>query len=188
MVYQLKISLKYSEPEIWRRVLIPADMTLLDLHDVIQVSMGWEDCHLFQFMKDDKLYAIREDSDFTWDEKKYIECTDIIVTKLLTEEGDKIEYEYDFGDSWIHTITLEKIFEDKDIDGPLPHCIEGERECPPEDCGGIPGYNYMLAVLKDPNHDDYNDIREYFGFGPDEEIDLNYVDFEEINMTFEAIF
>ncbi|MGL5732359.1 MAG: IS1096 element passenger TnpR family protein, partial [Bacteroidales bacterium] len=66
--------------------------------------------------------------------------------------------------------------------------IEGERECPPEDCGGIPGYNYMLAVLKDPNHDDYNDIREYFGFGPDEQVDLDYVDFEEINMTFDAIF
>ena len=90
----------------------------------------------------------------------------------------EIKYEYDFGDSWMHTITLEKILSNDDNSGHLPRCIEGERAAPPEDCGGIPGYENLLKILSDPENPQYDEMLERLAI---DEFDPAYFDMEDVN-------
>ena len=171
-IYQIKISLIGVKPPIWRTVLVPGDLGLGAFHEVIQVAMGWTDSHLHQFIANKKFYGVPDD-DFELemeDETKYK------LAQLLKKEKDSIIYEYDFGDSWEHKILLEKILPD-DGKTVLPVCIKGKRACPPEDCGGIWGYEELLETISDPKHPDHEDMLEWVGGGFDpEEFDL-----EEIN-------
>ena len=171
-IYQIKISLIGAKPPVWRTVLVPSDLDLGAFHDVIQVAMGWTDSHLHQFMDDKKSYGIPDD-DFELemeDETKYK------LSQLLKKEKDTITYEYDFGDSWEHKILLEKILPD-DGKSVLPVCIKGKRACPPEDCGGIWGYEDLLEAISNPNHPEHEDMLEWLG----EEFDPEEFDLEEIN-------
>jgi hypothetical protein len=159
-IYQIKIVLNHSKPSIWRRVLILSNTSLLNFHDVIQITMGWEDCHLHQFVKNKLFYSFDN-----YDGENY---EDILVSDLLTKEKDKMVYEYDFGDSWLHDIILEKILPfDSEIK--LPTCIAGEMCCPPEDCGGIWSYEEMKEVVKDPKHENYKEYINWLGknFNPE---------------------
>ena len=177
-VYQIKITLIGAKPPIWRTVLVPTDIGLDAFHEVIQIAMGWTNSHLHQFIADKKMYGIPDD-DFeleSEDESQYS------LSQLLTKEKDVLIYEYDFGDSWGHNILLEKIlpFDGKTA---LPVCIKGKRACPPEDCGGIWGYEDLLETLADPKHPDYDDMLEWLGgeFDPEEfdrkEINEDLADF-----------
>jgi len=171
-IYQIKISLIGAKPPIWRTVLVAGDLGLGAFHDVIQVAMGWTDSHLHQFMDNKKIYGIPDD-DFgmeTEDESKYK------LSQLLQKEKDTLTYEYDFGDSWEHKILLEKILP-YDSNTLLPVCIKGKRACPPEDCGGIWGYEELLETISDPEHPDHEEMLEWLGgeWDPDE------FDLEEIN-------
>ena len=170
-IYQIKITLVGAKPPIWRTVLVPGNMGLDTFHELIQVVMGWTDSHLHQFISDKKIYSVPDD-DFeleTEDESQYK------LSELLTKEKDTLVYEYDFGDSWEHKILLEKIlpFDGKTV---LPVCIKGKRACPPEDCGGVWGYEELLETLADPKHPDYDDMLEWVGgeFDP-EEFDLETI-------------
>lgn len=146
-MYQLKILLTGSMPPIWRRVLVPMDMPLKDFHLVIQTVMGWENSHLHAFMKDGTTYQgeiSEEDKLFSSNLKDY---KGIRISDLLTEEKEKINYVYDFGDDWHHVITLEKTFPNgTGFDKPI--CSDGAMNTPPEDCGGIPVYHKFLHNLK----------------------------------------
>lgn len=176
-VYQLKITLQRTRPSIWRKVLIDPNLQLGALHQIIQTAMGWDNSHLHHFRKD-KMFFSSEKPDFADNLTKsvYKRYDGVKVSHLLKKEKDKIEYEYDFGDSWIHIITLEKILPyDDTVEYPV--CIGGKRQCPPEDCGGLGGFYYMLEVLKDPNHEDYEDFMDWLG----EDFDPEFVDIEEIN-------
>ena len=171
-IYQIKISLIGAKPPIWRTVLVPSNIDLETFHDVIQLAMGWTDSHLHQFIANKVFYGIPDD-DFELemeDESKYK------LSQLLTKEKDTLIYEYDFGDSWEHKILLEKIlpYDSKTV---LPVCIKGKRACPPEDCGGIWGYEELLETISDPKHPDHEDMLEWLGgeFDPEE------FDLEEIN-------
>ena len=164
--YQLKIGLKGAKPPIWRRFLIENSVTLPELHLVIQIVMGWKNCHLHQFIVANKYYGI-SDPDFdmdleTIDENKYR------ISQLLIKEKDSIVYEYDFGDGWEHNIRLEKIltFDPKQE---LPFCIKAKGACPPEDVGGIWGYYDFLEALNDSKHPEHEGFREWIGgdFDPD---------------------
>ncbi len=170
--FQLKITLNRSKPPIWRRVVVPENMTLPVLHRVIQFAMGWENAHLHEFMLDGKCYG---QPDREWDNQMMDEAK-VRINQLLTKEKDKLLYVYDFGDDWLHTVLLEKII--SDTPAPVsPLCLAGKRACPPDDCGGIYGYYEMLNVMQDKQHPEYESIMEWLGE------DFDPVDFEldEVN-------
>jgi len=167
-IYQIKITLIGAKPPIWRTVLVPSNIGLSAFQDVIQVVMGWTDSHLHQFIANNVFYGIPDD-DFEMemeDEAKYK------LSQLLKKEKESFIYEYDFGDSWEHKILLEKIlpFDNKLV---LPVCIKGKQACPPEDCGGVWGYEELLVTISDPKHPEHDDMLEWLGgeFDP-EEFDL----------------
>jgi len=176
-IYQLKITLQSSKPPIWRRVLVPSDMKLSTLHDVIQIAMGWEDAHLHQFDDGQNFYGLPEMSlDDALDSSK------TKLEKVLPAEKAKILYEYDFGDSWEHVVLLEKILE-PDPAQTYPVCIKGSRACPPEDCGGIWGYEDLLAKLADPKNPEREDLLDWLGV---EDFDPDDFDLESINEELRA--
>ena len=163
-IYQIKISLIGAKPPIWRTILVPSDLRLDAFHDVIQIVMGWRNCHLHQFIQNNVFYGIPDD-EFGMeieDEAKFK------LFHLLKKEKDTIKYEYDFGDSWEHKILLEKIFP-FDTKTVLPVCIKGKRACPPEDCGGIWGYEELLQTISNVKHPEHEDMQEWLGgdFNPE---------------------
>lgn len=164
-IFQIKITLRDSNPPIWRRVLLAEDTTLARLHYIVQDAMGWYDSHLHHFMVGDVYYGIP-------DEDPYYEGRDerrVTLGDVAPNQGDGFVYEYDFGDSWEHLILVEKILP-HDPTRQLPFCLEGARACPPEDVGGIWGYENFLEALDDPDHNDHDLYLEWIGgdFDPDE--------------------
>jgi hypothetical protein len=164
-LYQLKLTLKWSKPPIWRRVLVRGDMTLDRLHNVIQIAMGWTDSHLHQFMGGSgfaRTFYGRPDPEFAdmgcemLNEKRYT------VGDLAPAAKRKFIYEYDFGDSWQHEVVAEKILP-PDAAFKHPVCLAGANACPPEDCGGIGGYYNLLEILADPKHPEHTDMKEWIG-------------------------
>ncbi len=167
-VYQIKVTLEGAKPPIWRRLLVSADMTLADVHDIIQVAMGWHNCHLHMFEVNGESYGQPHPDDF---EDIHNEAR-ITLGKVAPGEKAKIHYQYDFGDSWDHSILVEKVLE-PDPAAQYPSCVKGVRNCPPEDCGGIWGYADFLAAIADPKHPEHADMVEWSGGGFDpEEFDL----------------
>ncbi|MEI8153857.1 MAG: plasmid pRiA4b ORF-3 family protein [Hyphomicrobiales bacterium] len=138
----LRIELEDIEPLIWRRVAVPTSMSLKDVHGVIQAIMGWLDCHLWEFEAGERKYSLLIQNDPDWNER----ITDAATTKLSALVADSvtdITYFYDMGDNWQHKIIVEKL---TPIDPAIlyPQFLGGERRCPPEDCGGVPGYYEFL--------------------------------------------
>lgn len=170
-LYLLKISLKEIIPPIWRRILVPADFTLPQLHLVIQSVMGWWNEHLHHFEKGKICYCDYE----TADSRNDIIYDHIILRKVLPKVRSKMIYTYDFGDSWRHEIILEKIL--KEQKQSEPSCLDGERACPPEDSGGVWGYQFKLEVIADPKHEEYQDILEWLG----DDYDPEKFSVEEVN-------
>jgi len=170
-IYQLKITLRGSKPPIWRKVLVPGEFSLYRLHRVIQDAMGWTDSHLHQFIIHGEYYSIPSPDDFepAMDERRFT------LGKIIPFEKFKFLYEYDFGDSWEHTIVVEKIFP-RQVDTKYPQCIKGKGACPPEDVGGIWGYADFLEAIKDPQHAEHESYLEWVGddFDP-EAFDLDMV-------------
>lgn len=157
-VYQLKITLRESKPPIWRRVLVPGNFTLDRVHAVIQRVMGWQDYHLHQFTIGDDYYA---DPSMVEDEPVIDERRTRLET-VATYEKFKFLYEYDFGDGWEHTILVEKILL-PEPDVTYPVCVAGKRACPPEDVGGMWGYEDFLDALGDPEREEHAAIVEWAG-------------------------
>lgn len=166
--FQIRIDLARYRPKIWRRLLIRSDLPLYDFHLAIQIAMGWDNSHLHQFIKEKKFYSERLKDDWTWDDRHNIDYDGMIISDLLLKEKDKIEYEYDFGDGWVHEIKLEKILPSDDT-MKSPVCTDGALASPPEDCGGIWGYAQMLEIMKDPGHEQYEETLEWIGetFNPE---------------------
>ncbi|MGA7965646.1 MAG: plasmid pRiA4b ORF-3 family protein [Gammaproteobacteria bacterium] len=156
-VYQIKVVLRHIRPPIWRRLQVPADITLGELHDILQIAMGWEEAHLHQFIVNGECYGTL-DSEFLTDlqdESRY-RLSD------LAGKGGRLAYEYDFGDGWMHELKIEKTLA-AEPGKHYPLCLAGERACPPEDCGGLPGYERLLAVLADPQHTEHEDMLDWIG-------------------------
>lgn len=163
-VYQLKITLRGSKPPIWRRVMVPGKFSLYKLHQVIQRAMGWEDSHLHQFIIDGEYYSIPSSDDWepVIDERRYA------LSRIARHEKSKFVYEYDFGDNWEHTILVEKILPaETGVEYPL--CLKGKRACPPEDVGGVWGYEGFLEAVRDPGHEEHETYLEWIDGGFDSE-------------------
>lgn len=165
-VYQLKVTLKGTKPPIWRRIVVPDNITLYQLHDILQIAIGWTDSHLHMFTIAGQIYGDPEDDEYgdfgTKSELRYR------LSQLGLREKARFSYEYDFGDSWDHTILVEKVLPaEKGVHYPV--CTAGKRACPPEDVGGVWGYQGFLELLADPHHEDHVDTLEWSGgdFHPD---------------------
>jgi hypothetical protein len=173
-IYQIRVELNGSEPKIWRRLLLPSDVTLNDLHKIMQTTIGWTNSHLHQFIQGRNFYEPPAPDDEFWDNSG-IDYTGMTLNEFLLKKNDSIEYVYDFGDGWSHTIKLEKIVEETDRE--LPVCIAGAMACPPEDCGGIWGFQMFKEIMDNPDHPEYNSYFEWHGG----EYDPEAFDIEAIN-------
>ncbi|MFH1111087.1 MAG: plasmid pRiA4b ORF-3 family protein [Planctomycetota bacterium] len=178
-IYQLKVTLKGSKPPIWRRVQVKDNIRLGDLHGVIQCVMGWDGGHLHQFIHQGQYFGAPsdDDEDSVTDEDK------VRLSDLHLRAKSKFVYEYDFGDDWMHDIVVEKMLPvEKGVD--YPRCIDGQRACPPDDCGGIWGFYDMLQAASDPKHPEHEDYKEWLG----DEFDPEAFDLEAKDATLREAF
>lgn len=188
MNYQLKIQIRgITKPPVWRRVIIPAEYTFHQLHCVIQEAFGWEYEHLYQFQEKpyDRGWQIKEkiediDSMFDFMSADVLDSEQTKVGEFLRDKGlKKFVYIYDFGDDWFHDITIEDITEETAI---YPRCINGKGACPPEDCGGVMGYEEMKYILKEePHSEDAENYHDWLGLDENEEFNPKAFDLNEIN-------
>lgn len=172
-IYQIKVTLNDSKPPIWRRFLVGDNVTLAKLHDIVQTVMGWTNSHLHHFIINDEFYGELFDDDFgdmgTKDETRFK------LNQFIGGKGFKFRYEYDFGDSWLHDLVVENILPaEKGVRYPV--CVAGKRACPPEDVGGVWGYEDFLKAISDPGHPEHEEMLEWVGvkFDP-ERFNLDYV-------------
>ncbi len=171
-VYQLKIELQYTQPLIWRRVLVPAEFTLLDLHAVIQAVMAWDNSHLHLFEISQVRYSpnMPEPLEDSEEEER------VTLAEAAPREKLRFTYDYDFGDSWRHQITVEKILPVEE-GKPYPLCLAGAQAAPTDDIGGVPGYYMRLEALRDPKHPDHEEAVDWLG----EDFDPTHFSVEETN-------
>lgn len=172
-IYQIKVTLNDSKPPIWRRILVENTTTLSKLHTILQTVMGWTDSHLHHFIIDDEFYGEPSDDEFGIVETK--NEARFKLNQFVSRAEFRFRYEYDFGDSWLHDLVVEKILP-AEKGAQYPVCIAGKRACPPEDVGGVWGYEDFLKVIVNPKDPQYEDMMEWLGvkFDP-ERFNLEYV-------------
>lgn len=167
--YQLKITLLETEPPIWRRILV-AECTLDELHEHIQNAMGWTNSHLHHFKIGKQLYGDPMLMEGTFEDLEYADSTTTRLGDIIPpgQKRSRFEYEYDFGDGWMHEILFEGRRELAEGER-VPLCLEGQRACPPEDCGGVWGYADLVEAMADRKHERHAELREWLGrkFDPD---------------------
>jgi hypothetical protein len=153
-VYQLEVTLRHIRPPIWRRLRVPGKTTLGQLHDVLQIALGWTNSHLHQFLIGRETFGMPDlDGPPTTNEKG------VRLDKVAGAKSTFV-YEYDFGDGWEHDVVVERV----DTSGAtdlVPVCMDGRRACPPEDCGGPHGYEHLLQALANPKHPDHAEMSEW---------------------------
>jgi hypothetical protein len=159
-IYPMKITLSEITPAIWRRLLVPADTSLAQLHHVIQAAFGWWDYHLHQYIVDDRYFG-DPDPEFADELPPMTDERDATLRDIV--EAKEIVYEYDFGDSWRHVIEIENLAVVAEPGVRHPVCTGGARSRPPEDCGGTSGYEELLEVLADPKHEEHASMKRWVG-------------------------
>ena len=139
MIYQLKVVLRDVTPMVWRRLLVASTTTIADLHAIIQIAMGWEDHHLHQFHIYGKTYGVYRDGGMSFADDPH----QVTLADFRLRAGERFLYEYDMGDFWQHDIWLERVLAPTPMQR-YPVCSAGGGDCPPEDCGGPPGYQHVI--------------------------------------------
>jgi len=225
-ILQLKIELEDINPKIWRRFLVKNNISFHDLHNIIQLVMGWENYHMFEFNINNETISSGKEG-FNPAEgsfRKLFQSPEFIkmleqqdpnkgsgildvtkinkilknaeknkpkikfnidskISELIKSSGQKFNYLYDFSDNWEHTITVEKILDEKDVQE-CPFCLAGERAYPPEDCGGVNGYYELIKIKKNRKHPEYEErIIEWLG----EDFDFELIDINFINKKLKNI-
>ncbi|MFN0149587.1 MAG: plasmid pRiA4b ORF-3 family protein [bacterium] len=168
-VYILKVTLADLSPPIWRKLRVRGDTPLSGLHRILQAAMPWSDSHLHQFRVGNTYYGSPDD-EFARDTLSERATT---LREIAPAARDRFVYEYDFGDGWQHEIVVEEILP-PDPTVRFTECVGGARACPPEDCGGVPGYPRLVEVMRNPAHPERGEMLEWIGgaFDP-EAFDLN---------------
>jgi len=180
-VYILKITLEGSIPPVSRQVKVKSVIALDVLHEIIQCTMGWEHCHLHQFIAGKTFYgeSNSDEDDYGMEmlnERKFT------LRDLAPKKGSKLKYEYDFGEGWMHLLKVEQVITDEPgFSG--AECLGGENACPPEDVGGVWGYAELQEALKNPKHEEYEHYREWVG--PD--FDPSAFDLKKVNASLKRI-
>jgi len=175
-VLVLRVAVEEIEPEIWRTILVPDDYTLAYLHVVLQTVMDWLDYHLHEFEIDGRTYG-RPDYDEDAPESLLDERT-VTLKEVLTGRTKSFLYSYDFGDEWHVKLTVEDTVS-REPQEYYPHCVEGARAAPPDDVGGVGGYEDFLEAIADPAHENHDELLDWIGgeFDP-EEFDPEYINIE----------
>ena len=175
-IFEFEVAVIDITPRIWRRFLMACNPTFAELHEAIQVAFGWEDAHLWAFQEQGpERETIAGIPDEAWDEGATPDAWQVSLADFFEQSVGKTRcnYWYDFGDDWMHEVKLNSIAE-----GPsdfVRRLVAGERACPPEDCGGVFGYERMVEFLEtglDPDGDDAENLAEWLGTWRPDEFDL----------------
>lgn len=179
-VYQLRIELAdVEQPAVWRRVQVPAGFRLDRLHLVIQAAMGWQNCHLHAFdVKGVDYGHLSSELDFVDETAAALDA--------LVKEGEFLDYTYDFGDSWEHRILVERQVA-AGAGHHYPLCVDGAGACPPEDCGGAPGYDDLKQALSGPSHPEHEDLLRWLGLETAAGFDPTRFDLHRTNQRLRAL-
>jgi hypothetical protein len=178
----MKVALNGIQPEIWRRFIVDSSISLYRLHRILQEIMGWTNSHLFSFDVRGIEYSAADEE---FGDEMSDDFEDARITTLESfhlKTNSKIKYIYDFGDYWEHTIKVEKVVEANSL-SQIPHCIEGARNCPPEDCGSVPGYYDLVAAMKNLDSDEAKELIEWLGGT----YDSKFFDINEINSILKSM-
>jgi hypothetical protein len=171
-IYELHVELEDIEPIIWRRILVPAKITLPKLHDLLQLTMGWTNSHLHSFEIGDRTFGM-QGTDL--EELNMLNETKYTLDAVLGDSIGEFLYEYDFGDGWRHRIKVTPVVKPT-ADWTYPVCVAGARAAPPDDVGGPPGYEEFLSAIKDPKHEEHASMLVWIGGAFDPEgFDLNAI-------------
>lgn len=164
-VFQFHIELREIKPKIWRRIQVE-NMTLDQFHECIQTAMGWSNSHLHVFEIEGERYSDPDSYNDGWDDDVDEEHNTHLITLeallIRASKGYRFRYTYDFGDSWEHWVTFEGTLP-RQPKTKYPLCLDGARACPPEDCGGTPGYEQLIETLANPKHPDHRSSRQWAG-------------------------
>ncbi len=178
-VYQIKVSLRGAKPPIWRRLEVPADISLARLHAVIQVAFGWDDSHRHIFETPYGRFGVADA------ELGHREETPVTLEQVAPGVDAKLRYTYDFGDDWEHDILVEKVT-NRGTAASL-RCTGGRRAAPPEDCGGVWGYADLVEVLGDPSHPEHEDRLDWLGLDSASAFDPGKFDAATINKALSSL-
>lgn len=182
--YRLKVSLLNTKPVIYRRIIVSADTSFFDFHHILQIAMGWQNYHLFEFVINDYIIGIPQGAFGEEDglSETVIDADTINIGEAITDQKDIIRYVYDFGDNWEHEIIIEEIItEDDSIKAPI--CTDGDLSCPPENCGGPEGFVQLFAIIKDSQHPEYQNMLDWL----DENYNQEGFDIEQVNEQLMAL-
>jgi hypothetical protein len=174
--YRLTVTLDDLAPPIWRRLWVPPAVTLRRFHGILQVAMGWADCHRYRFQQNGRQFGRPDPTgEYVEDDLRFT------LRYLLTQPGDALQYEYDFRDSWRHTVLLEDVVTGIEIPAQT-RCLDGARACPPEDCGGVQGYMSLLEAIRDPFHPRHAEMLDWVG----KDFDPQALDIAAVNRALAA--
>jgi len=165
--FQLKVTLRGIRPPIWRRLRIPGTANLRQVHDALQVALGWTNSHLHQFRVGRQTFGMADpEAPETTDERRVRLCD-------VATEKSKLIYDYDFGDGWEHDVVVERV---EPARSPVLECLDGRRARPPEDCGGPHGYAELMVTLANPKHPEHAEMLQWVGpYWQPEDFDLELV-------------
>lgn len=153
-------TIRDSDPPIWRRIRMESGTTLAKLHKILQATFGWENAHLHQFVIGDVKYSAARE--WSGEPAKVRDERQYALGDLVRDAQARFTYVYDFGDNWEHDLVVEKILpQGEEVSCPI--CLAGERAAPPEDVGGIGGYEEFLEALQKPDHPQHEDMKEWIG-------------------------
>jgi hypothetical protein len=178
-VLELKFELEPTAPPIWRNVVVRDSISMYQLHEIIQVVMGWMHSHLFCFSADGVVIGVPSPDGDDFSPVEFKDAKRVKVRQFLEKPGDSVCYQYDFGDSWDHTITAVKRLDESELRYEVPRCIAGKNACPPEDCGGFPGFERLKEVISDPKHEEYDQLTEW--------LDEYYPDYDPREFSLSAV-
>jgi len=173
----LRIELCGIEPLIYREVLVRNTVKFDKLHKILQIAMGWEEMHMFEFIKGKSRIVMKVNEENPSPGEKTYSISATPVNLFLLKARSWVDYWYDFGDDWFHRVTVIQVLPD-DPNVTHPQCLKALRACPPEDCGGIPGYLDMLYLLESKKpKSEYNELIEWLG----DDFKPGFVDIAKIN-------
>ncbi len=158
-IYQIKVTLQGVRPPIWRHIEVPGELTLPQLHAVLQIAMGWTNSHLHGFRVGEQFFT---EPDPDYEGMNVMDERQIRLSQIVPEPGARFVYEYDFGDSWEHAVVVEQMLP-PEAGAAYPRCIDGKRACPPEDVGGVTGYAEFLTAIHKPRHPEHDEWLQWVG-------------------------